>query len=303
MSDQSQITLQIHYHLLDERTHFVDARVYNECEYHFLNALDTIKEYIGDFSIIVAPVQNGSLISELGISTANSSSEGLFAALIDAFTTRNSRALDVMLKRADVIDRIKNGDYSLEEALAIVGSNKKMQKAVSKFFESAQRDATIASIEATMNNPQTNFYHSSSIERPDFRNQIISEESHKESDEIEGTTIAIISPVLQKGYSKPWYGYYSGNLIKFKVEDTEFLKQVYSNEVKFGSATTIKCRLKIERQITTIDGDPNPKEEPEYFVKEVYEWVDDEHYQTMTKRYKRKKEEEKQLSLPFPDEN
>ena len=302
MSDRSQITLQIHYHLLDEKTHFIDARVYNECEHHFLDALDTIKEYIGDFSIIVTPVQNGSLISELGVSTANSSSEGLFAALINAFTTRNSRMLDEMLKRADVIDRIKSGNYSFEEAMAIVGSNKKMRKAVSKFFESAQRDATITSIEASMNNPQTNFYHSSIIGRPDFRNQIISEETHKESDEIEGTTIAILSPVLQKGYSKPWYGYYSGNLIKFKVDDAEFLKQVYNNEVKFGAATTIKCRLRIENNIITIEGESTSKE-PEYFVKEVYEWVDDEHYQTMTKRYKRKKEEENQLSIPFPDEN
>lgn len=299
MSDISKIYLRLHYHLLDENSHSIDARVFNDCECQLLNALDALKGYIGDFPVIVTPVKEGSLVSELGIPTVSSSSEGLFVALITALTTRNSRNLDEMLKRADVIDRIKAGDYSMEEALAIVDTDKKMKKAISKFFESAERDATISSIEASVNNPVSNLFQSSKIERSEFKHQIVLETTHEESNDIEGTTIAILSPVLQKGFSKPWYGYFSGSLIKFKVEDNDFLNQVYNNEVKFGSATTIKCKLRIRKQITTIEGDLKPKEDPEYIVMDVYEWVDDEHYQTPTKRYKRKKEEEKQLTMSF----
>lgn len=34
----------------------MDAKVHNECERHFLHALDAIKQYTGDFQVEVAPI-------------------------------------------------------------------------------------------------------------------------------------------------------------------------------------------------------------------------------------------------------
>lgn len=80
------------------------------------------------------------------------------------------------------------------------------------------------------------------------------------------------------------------------------MKQVYNNEIKFGAATIIKCNLQIRQKTTNVEGDTTVKEEFEYIVKDVLTWADDEHYQNETKRYKRIKEEKRQLSL-FPNED
>jgi hypothetical protein len=70
------------------------------------------------------------------------------------------------------------------------------------------------------------------IERKDFSNQIVEDINYNEILEIAGTTIGISSPVLQQGYNRSWKGIYSGNNIDFSIEDKDFLKQVYNNEIK-----------------------------------------------------------------------
>ncbi|MBR6444845.1 MAG: hypothetical protein IKS94_00170 [Prevotella sp.] len=105
--------------------------------------------------------------------------------------------------------------------------------------------------------------------------------------------------MLQKGHGKTWSGIYSGKTISFKIEDKDFLEQVYNNEVKFGAATTIKCNLQIKKkQIWTID-DPIVKEDFEYIVKDVLTWADDVHFQSETKRYKKIKADKQQMSFDF----
>lgn len=41
--------IHLHYLLSKEGIHVMDAKVHNECERHFLRALDAIKQYTGDF--------------------------------------------------------------------------------------------------------------------------------------------------------------------------------------------------------------------------------------------------------------
>ena len=75
------------------------------------------------------------------------------------------------------------------------------------------------------------------------------------------------------------------------------MQQVYDNEIKFGAATVIKCNLKIKKKETRTDEDPRVTENYEYTVTDVQSWQDDEHYQIQSKRYKRIKADESQLSL------
>ena len=72
----------------------------------------------------------------------------------------------------------------------------------------------------------------------------------------------------------PWRGIYSGLPIEFKIDDKDFLEQVYDQEIKFGNGTSITCTY--------------------YIVKLITQWSDDEHFQYDTKKYKKIKKEQNQ---------
>lgn len=58
--------IHLHYLLSKEGIHVMDAKVHNECERHFLRALDAIKQYTGDFQIEVSvPMKEATLMNFL----------------------------------------------------------------------------------------------------------------------------------------------------------------------------------------------------------------------------------------------
>lgn len=97
-----------------------------------------------------------------------------------------------------------------------------------------------------------------------------------------------------------WEGIYSSEPIEFKVEDSEFMEQVYNHEIKFGNGTYIKCSLAITTT-TKVKDDGDVEITHSYTVKEVLQWADDDTFQYYTKRYKRKQAENnnKLLTLNF----
>lgn len=54
VTDLETYKVHLHYLLFKEGVHIMDAKVHNECERHFLHALDAIKQYTGDFQVEVA---------------------------------------------------------------------------------------------------------------------------------------------------------------------------------------------------------------------------------------------------------
>ena len=282
----------------------MDAKVHNECERQFLLALDVLKAYIGDYRIEVRVPQNGGLIDEFVV-LANPHiadfAKMIIAAFFTYYFTKKQNKRDNILKGLQIIEKIKNQSLTKEEALAVVSSDKKLRKIVSNYYKSAENDNQIASIEAsTSRSDNQEDISVSRIEKQEFQSHIIETEHTEQTQLIEGTTIAVFSPVLQKGHGKIWNGIYSGKSIPFKIEDKDFLKQVYNNEIKFGSATTIKCNLQITKKEVWDEGDLQKKEDFEYVVKDVINWSDDEHFQNETKHYKKIKEQKRQLDL-FPD--
>ena len=266
--------------------------------------MDVLKAYIGDYRIEVRVPQNGGLIDEFVV-LANPHiadfAKMIIAAFFTYYFTKKQNKRDNILKGLEIIEKIKNQSLTKEEALAVVSSDKKLRKIVSNYYKSAENDNQIASIEAsTSRSDNQEDISVSRIEKQEFQSHIIETEHTEQTQLIEGTTIAVFSPVLQKGHGKIWNGIYSGKSIPFKIEDKDFLKQVYNNEIKFGSATTIKCNLQITKKEVWDEGDLQKKEDFEYVVKDVINWSDDEHFQNETKHYKKIKEQKRQLDL-FPD--
>lgn len=281
----------------------MNAQVHNECEHYFLQSLEVLKQYVGDFYVEVKVPQEGGVISEFVLSLLDTKAftfaEGVFVAFISTFASKKVNQREVILKDIEIIDKFKAGNYSKEEAMALVGRNKSLKKYISEYYKVAEKDPTIREIGSSVRNIETSTTSSSSIMRVDFRSHVIEKETHENSQMIEGCTIAIISPVLQRGHSKVWRGIYSAKTIDFKIEDKEFLGQVYNNDIKFGAATTITCSLQIKKKEVIISDEDAPTDSYEYIVKDVQSWIDDDNYQRYSKRYRRIKEEEKQLSL-FP---
>lgn len=129
----------------------------------------------------------------------------------------------------------------------------------------------------------------------------MSDTTTEDKTETAETTIRILSPVLQQEHGKVWKGNYSGKTIDFKVLDKEFLEQVYNNEIKFGTNTVITCTL-ITITKKKVENGEHTNLKPEYAVKDILQWEDDNTFKNSTKRYKKIKANEQQLDLFYQDQ-
>ena len=181
--------------------------------------------------------------------------------------------------------------FSKEEAEILLKGDKQLKKWISKYYETLSKEETITKIEANIPT-EDNQNNTATIEKKDFYSHVIQEGTSTTTEIINGTTIYIVSPVLVKGRKLPWRGIYSGLPIEFKIDDKDFLKQVYDQEIKFGNGTSITCNLLIETKTTIKDGIEEVK--MYYIVKLIMQWSDDEYFQYETKKYKRIKNEQNQ---------
>lgn len=289
------LEIKLHYFLYTEGVHVMDAHVHNECEHAFLAALDEIQEYIGKFEVKVEAKEEGGVIDFLQLVWNDPTVKSLALLFLGAFINNwFSKKRDVQkttLNTLEIIDKIKSGNYTEEEATIAIGNNKKLQQWKSKYYSSLDKEQYVKSIHvlSTEDNKQI---ASSTISKKEFNEHIIKEQVVERSQTIEATGIRIISPVLS-GQGRIWIGVYSGKNIKFKVEDKDFIKQVHNNEIKFGANTSITCRLKITERFKNgeIEG------EPDYNVLYVSHWADDDTFQNETKKYKKIKADSRQLKL------
>lgn len=103
--------IHLPYLLSKEGIHVMDAKVHNECERHFLRALDAIKQYTGDFQIEVSVPNEGGYIDEFLIKIADSSLVDLIKDFVVAFITyyftKKTNVRDDILKGLDIVERLK----------------------------------------------------------------------------------------------------------------------------------------------------------------------------------------------------
>ena len=308
MATPSPRTIEIHYDLFDNNCHTMDALAYNKAEYNLILAICYLNRYInGEIKVKVEAKQEVRIIDILKVVIDNPDvrhiADILITALIANWFRPKINKTEEIKNRLDIVEKIKSGNFNKEEAEILVSGDKKLTRWCSEYFKSIHRTREVRQITASVISDDETV-RKETIEHLEFEDKIITTEEKTETKTIEGTTIHIVSPILTKlDKNLSWKGIYSGKPIDFKVEDKEFLKQVYDHEIKFGNGTYITCSLIITTTTKTND-DGEIKVDYSYMVKDVSQWADDDTFQYHTKRYKRlqiKKELPKIPSL-FSDE-
>lgn len=294
-----QFSLEFHYEFYDDSIHVMDARSFNFCELQLLKAIEELQKYVGEAKIEVGIEKRaeGSLIETIILTLENLSESKAFIALLTAFLTyfftKKRSKLEDVNKRLEILDKIKKADLTKEEALALIGKDPILKKLISSYYNRLAEQNEVKSVAVKGKHEDVQFANAS-IESVDFKTHIVEEKEAKQV--YMGTTLGVCSPVLISGHGKKWKGIFNGKVIEFTVEDKSFLQQVYHNDFKFGSTTTLKCDL-VEKTKVLNDNFQEIIGEPTYAVIKVDEVNDNEHFQRFTKRYRKQEADARQLDL------
>ena len=292
------VNFLLHYYVSGQDVHVMDARIHNMAELYLLKSISELQKYLGEeIEVKVEARREGGVIDVLQLASEHVEVLNLLiGGLIGVFFRPKVHRTEEIANRVDIVEKIKAGSFTQEEAECLLSGDKQLKKWFSAYYNAISSENSIEKIEVNIGASDKK---SALIEKRNFTDHILIDEVNTEVEVVEGTTIYIVAPVLVKGRKLPWKGVYSGIPIDFKVEDQDFLNQVYAHEIKFGNGTSIQCSLQIARTTTIVDGVEEVK--PYYTVKSVSQWADDEHFQYETKRYRRIKNQPVQLSL-FEDE-
>lgn len=299
MKKNIQFSLEFHYEFYDDSIHVMDARSFNFCELQLLKAIEELQKYVGEAKIEVGIEKRaeGSLIETIILTLENLSESKAFIALLTAFLTyfftKKRSKLEDANKRLEILDKIKKADLTKEEALALIGKDPILKKLISSYYNRLAEQNEVKSV-AVKGKHEDVLFANASIESVDFKTHIVEEREAKQL--YMGTTLGVCSPVLISGHGKKWKGIFNGKVIEFAVEDKSFLQQVYHNDFKFGSTTTLKCDL-VEKTKVLNDNFQEIIGEPTYAVIKVDEVNDNEHFQRFTKRYRKQEADARQLDL------
>lgn len=308
------LDINLHYYIQGQN-HYIDAKTHNEAEKYFLSSLLELNRYLGGgVNVNVGPKESGGLLDIFQVIISDPTFKDvliiLSTTIINNFFRQRPKKhkLEEIEHRMNIVQKIKDCNITEDEADILISGDKKLKKWISNYYRTIKKEPSVIEISADIQSyNRTLLKEPLSIERKDFDSHIIEEEEITESTTIEGVTIYIVSPILIKGAKDRWKGVYSNQTIEFKMDDEEFLQQVYNKEIKFGNGTCIKCSLKITTKTKYIDNDPDkPVITKTYIVSNVTQWEDDKNFQYETKRYKRTvfQRNHPQLSINFDnDEN
>ena len=237
------------------------------------------------------------MIETIILTLENLSESKAFIALLTAFLTyfftKKRSKLEDVNKRLEILDKIKKADLTKEEALALIGKDPILKKLISSYYNRLAEQNEVKSVAVKGKHEDVQFANAS-IESVDFKTHIVEEREAKQV--YMGTTLGVCSPVLISGHGKKWKGIFNGKVIEFVVEDKSFLQQVYHNDFKFGSTTTLKCDL-VEKTKVLNGNSHEIIGEPTYAVIKVDEVNDNEHFQRFTKRFRKQEADARQLYL------
>ncbi len=305
MTNSLQRTIELHYDLFVANSYSMDALCFNKAEYQLIRAILSLGNYVGEpIKVNIEAKSEGSVIDTLQVLISDPTVQHVVDVLIGALIANWFRPklpkTEEIKNRLEIIEKIKAGTFSKEEVESLLSCDKNLKKWASAYYKSIQETQEVSRITASIASGNK-LIEEATIEYKDFDDKIITTEETTETKIIEGTTIHIVSPVLVKvKRSQLWEGIYSGEPIEFKVEDSEFMEQVYNHEIKFGNGTYITCSLAITTT-TKVKDDGDVETNRTYIVKDVVQWADDETFHYYTKRYKRKRAENnnRQLTINF----
>lgn len=289
--------LDLHFSLIDPKSHSMNAFVFNECEKSVILALRELQKYIDyELDIDVFAKDEGGVIGRYWIKikpkvkASAPYAATIMGILVTAWAnnwfTPKDPVQKQILDKIEIVDKIKTGKITQDEFDYIAEGDSELKKLKNNFFNNSIKEENITEVEVGINNKRTIKLQSS-----DFDRQISRFETRIETITKEGVSVYIVSPILIKvpNSKAKWRGIYLGDLIEFSLKDQEFLKSVENKDVKFGSGTKIKCSLQITLK-TSYNEYGEEYEKISYSVKEVYEAEDEDIYDTGIKKFKKKRE-------------
>lgn len=292
----SVIDLDVHFYLNDEQKHQMDAIVLAKCQLQLFEALQHMAQYTGEcIRIETCALEPGGVVSTLQVIFNKDTILGatlslLLSGSVNRFFNMEQNTLENIDKRIEIMEKLKSGNISAEEAEILVESDETLYKCVSSFYKNAQKEPSIVSIESSIKSEDGNEnYVSSKIERADFEKKIIPEGKVKTSETIAGTTVAVVSPVFAHDIKLKWHCRFNGEQIVAEIQDNDFITQVNNYEVKFDAGTTLKCDLVVET--LSFPNRPEKKPAKRYYITNVWKWEDGSHIVSTTNRYRTKNKE------------
>lgn len=295
-SPPESITLQLHYYFNLDDSHSMNARVHNECDRHFIHAVQLLNKYLDEpFEIIVFAKEEGGIkdlykiiikdplmliiLTALITSTTQSFFESRFRPAINA-TEETKNKLENIEK---IKELIKSSTLSEEEFDYVTSHDKELRRLKSQFYKSAIKEKQITKIEVEAKRKDDSpIFPNKTIDYSDFDKCILQEEQEITESEIDAK-IYIVAPILTKGRKDHWKGTLNGESIEFRVTDKVFLENVYQHIIKFSNGTFINCKMLITTTTYIID----EKEKLSRNVFDVTAWgEDDTSVRKVTKRKK-----------------
>lgn len=263
--------IQFHYWFSD-KSHSMDALVYNKCERELLELCKAIASMVGvSIRMETEPGAKGGLKGWIAVLPKNPKKTpaikivSVTALVVTAMYTPVHASITAgiseiirQLSTKEVPDEMKGSlaseieslKHELNEAMADVEASSQVKKRRSNFFDLLRKYQKVKSVSLSVaSEDRKPLAEEQLIVRDDFKKFILVSGQLK-PETIENVAIEIISPVLNKGNFK-WKGVYQGAPISFSMKSDEFMALVQSGKVEFKSGTTIQCTLEIERKINS----------------------------------------------------
>jgi hypothetical protein len=264
--------LQFHYWFGD-RTHTMDALVYNKCEREVLELAKAIARLCKVPIILeTEPSGKGGLKTWLTLSakspnrTPVSKVVLVYTLVASCIATPNYASigdtsyllLDRMLQEKDLDaserEQVRLAITHLKEEvgnlLPELQQHTVVKKRRSNFFSLLGKYPKVKSISVALtDDTKTSVTEEQMVVRDSFPKFLVST-NVVNPHVVEHAQIEIISPVLVPGRHK-WKGVYNQKPIAFSMKSDDFMAIVQSGKVEFKSGSTITCTLEIEKKITS----------------------------------------------------
>jgi hypothetical protein len=261
LAEHEYILFQLHYHLFSNDRHCISAIIHNECERYILSSIASLEKYIGCEILVDVQAKNeGGIVDNLIISAKKKIPALIISGFIGGWAGSFFRPKDTrtgeIVNKIEILNAIKNNQYTKEEIDYLIRSDKDLQRLTSKYYRKilSVPDIKCISVQAKINNDIFIKPDKTRINRSDFITHLLPEREEIHIEKCNDVQIYIISPVLIKGSKILWKGIYNDLPIDFKVVDNEFLMSVYYKRIKFENGIFINCDLNIVNKIKNDNG-------------------------------------------------
>ncbi len=258
--------LELHYYFNDN-SHSMDAYIRNKCETEILALIREISIALEiEIKLDSEALREGGLRNVWKVLGKNNPQITLIIAVI-ALTLQIKQLypvedeMDVELKNLSIeekklsIQKLKNeleaGEIkpsTLKDVTNSINLDFKILSRKSNFFKQLDNYEKITGLGVntlTLDDKPTD--EEKIIPKQDFYRYILSTDELPD-EIIEDAEIEIISPVIKEGRYK-WKGIYLDEPISFSMNDSDFKNEVLSKQVSFQHGATIKCVLKIGKEL------------------------------------------------------